>query len=204
MPSFKRMPDVQVVVERIRKNMRRWGIGVSFLARQLDVTRQYAWQIVHYRTPLYLERALEIEHVVDGMVVRRTHLKTFGDRLRAARISAGLTLKEVAGMIGYTWVGVERWEKNICRPKPGVLWHLCSVYEIPVRLFGQGDEGSASTATTPLRPGIRTELAVSLMSEGGFSTESRTHESSRRFPGGTVSGTVRMASKNPLDRNRAA
>jgi hypothetical protein len=31
-------------------------------------------------------------------------------------------------MIGYSWVGVERWEKDVCLPKPGVLWHLFTLY----------------------------------------------------------------------------
>jgi len=161
MPSVKRIPEVQKVVERIRRNMRRWGISVSFLARQLSVTRQYAWQIVHYRTPLSIERALAIESVTEGIIARRMHLKTFGDHLRAARVSAGLTLKEVAEMIGYTWVGVERWEKNVCRPKPGVLWHLCSVYGIPIVSLN----GSAATLSPSpgMRPGIRAELAASLV-----------------------------------------
>lgn len=165
MSSFKKLQEVQQVVERIRRNMRRWGISVSFLARQLDVTRQYAWQIVHYRTPLSVDRALEIEKVTEGIIARRVHLKTFGDRLRAARVSAGLTLKEVGSMIGYTWVGVERWEKNVCRPKPGVLWHLCSVYGIPiVSLAGSGDAVTLSPAATA-HPGIRAELAASLASD---------------------------------------
>ncbi len=160
MSSFKRLPEVQSVVERIRKNLRRWGIGVSYLARHLHVTRQYAWQIVHYRTPLSLERSLEIEQEVDAIITRRAHLQSFGDRLRAARVSAGLTLKEVARMIGYTWVGVERWEKNVCRPKPGVLWHLCSVYDIPLQ--------TVEPAARPHHtwPGVRAELAASLLSDG--------------------------------------
>ena len=162
MGSVKRLPEVQQVVERIRKNMRRWGISVSFLARQLDVTRQYAWQIVHYRTPLSVDRALEIEKVIDGIVTRRTHLRTFGDRLRAARVSAGLTLKEAASMIGYTWVGVERWEKNVCRPKPGVLWHLCSVYGIPIVSLAGNGEAPTLSPSAGMHPGIRAELAASL------------------------------------------
>jgi transcriptional regulator with XRE-family HTH domain/plasmid maintenance system antidote protein VapI len=167
MPSMKKIPEVQRVVERIRRNMRRWGISVSFLARQLDVTRQYAWQIVHYRTPLSVDRALEIEKVIDGIIARRMHLRTFGDRLRAARVSAGLTLKEVGEMIGYTWVGVERWEKNVCRPKPGVLWHLCSVYGIPiVSLAAGGVDAAAMSSAAATHPGIRAELAASLASGG--------------------------------------
>jgi transcriptional regulator with XRE-family HTH domain len=176
MQAVKKIPEVQAVVERIRKNMRRWGISVSFLARQLDVTRQYAWQIVHYRTPLSVERALEIEEAIDQIIARRMHLRTFGDRLRAARLSAGLTLKEVAEMIGYTWVGVERWEKNVCMPKPGVLWHLCSVYGIPV-LAGEGAQVAAQ------HPGIRTELAASLATAGGggVSGDLRRHGPGRRI-----------------------
>lgn len=165
MPSVKKLPDVQQVVARIRRNMRRWGISVSFLARQLDVTRQYAWQIVHYRTPLSVGRALEIEQVIDGIIAQRMHLQTFGDRLRAARVSAGLTLKEAANMIGYTWVGVERWEKNVCRPKPGVLWHLCSVYGIPiVPLTARGSDVAALSPAPGMHVGIRAELAASLAS----------------------------------------
>ncbi len=128
MPALKKAKEVERVIERIRRKMKPWGITVTFLAGELGVSRQYAWQIVHYRTFLSQERILEIEKVVDSIIVKRKHLSTFGERLRAARISAGFTLKQVASMIGYSWVGVERWEKNICLPKPGVLWHLCTVY----------------------------------------------------------------------------
>ncbi len=194
MASFKRIPEVQSVVERIRRNLRRWGIGVSYFARHLDVTRQYAWQIVHYRTPLSLDRALEIEQELNAIIARRAHLQSFGDRLRAARLSAGLTLKEVAGMIGYTWVGVERWEKNVCRPKPGVLWHLCSVYEIPIAAF------ETASRTQPAWPGIRTELAASLLSEGGFpdpGSETAVH-------GSSSPDREQTGSRKSQERHRAA
>jgi transcriptional regulator with XRE-family HTH domain len=49
-------------------------------------------------------------------------------RLHGARIAAGMTLKQVAAIIGYSWIAVERWEKNTCPPKPGVLWHLRHIY----------------------------------------------------------------------------
>jgi plasmid maintenance system antidote protein VapI len=126
--STKKQTEVQEVVQRINTKMRQWGITVTFLAQHMGVSRQYAWQIVHYRTFLSRERALEIERHLDGIIAQQLHLRSFGDRLRAARLAAGLTLKEVASMIGYSWVGVERWERNICRPKPGVLWHLLNVY----------------------------------------------------------------------------
>lgn len=55
---------------------------------------------------------------------------SYGQRLRAARQASGMTLKEVAELIGYSWVAVERWELDRCVPKPGVLWHLRQVYRV--------------------------------------------------------------------------
>ena len=145
MPMPKRVKEVESVIERIRRKMKPWGITVTFLAGELGVSRQYAWQIVHYRTFLSLDRILQIEKVVDAIIAKRKHLSTFGERLRASRISAGFTLKQVATMIGYSWVGVERWEKNICLPKPGVLWHLCTVYCI-------GEDWLMESPATAARP----------------------------------------------------
>ena len=142
--ALKRVREVEEVVDRIRLKVKQWGITATFLASQLGVSRQYAWQIIHYRTFLSVERALEIERMVDSIIAQEKHVRTAGDRLRAARVSAGLTLKEVARAIGYTWVGVERWEKNICRPKPGVLWHLLTLY-------GVAGEGPGAHALSPVR-----------------------------------------------------
>jgi len=123
--------EVRGAIARIRRKTEGNGVGVSFLARRLRVSRQYAWQILHAQTFLSLERAQEIEAMVDSIIARRLHIRSFGDRLRAARKSAGLTLKQTAAMIGYTWVAVQRWEKDVCLPKPGVLWHLAAIYGLP-------------------------------------------------------------------------
>jgi transcriptional regulator with XRE-family HTH domain len=128
--ALKLVREAEDAVNRIRTKTKQWGITATFLAAQLGVSRQYAWQITHFRTFLSVERALEIENTVDSIIAQQKHVRTVGDRLRAARIAAGLTLKEVARAIGYTWVGVERWEKNICRPKPSVLWHLLTLYGV--------------------------------------------------------------------------
>jgi transcriptional regulator with XRE-family HTH domain len=56
--------------------------------------------------------------------------KSIGGRLKAARINAGFTLKQVAEVISYTWVAVQRWEKGVCLPKPGVLRHLAHIYGV--------------------------------------------------------------------------
>lgn len=74
---------------------------------------------------------------------------SFGAHLRAARISAGFTLKEIAGLIGYTWVAVQRWEKDVCLPKPGVLLHLRSLYGAQELL--ESHSSPALPHHTPLR-----------------------------------------------------
>jgi transcriptional regulator with XRE-family HTH domain len=126
----RRNNEVEQIIQRAAARMRQWGITVTYLATQLGVSRQYAWQVMYYRTMVSREKALEFEAAVDSIVSRQSHVQSFGDRLRAARVSQGLTLKEVAEKIGYSWVGVERWEKNVCLPKPGVLWHLRALYGV--------------------------------------------------------------------------
>ena len=149
---FTRLKSVEDVVVRMRRKMREWGISMSFLASQLGVSRQYAWQILYYRTQISLRKAREIEKTIDAIIAQQKHMPTFGDRLRAARLSAGLTLKEVAGMIGYTWVGIERWEKNICRPKPGVLWHLSAIYGLSTNQRPPGSGLPDAAPALRLRP----------------------------------------------------
>jgi hypothetical protein len=127
---FKRDSEVEQIIGRTTAKMRSWGITVTYLAKQLAVSRQYGWQVVYYRTTVSRRKANEVEATVDSIIAQQKHLQTYGDRLRAARVSAGLTLKQVGEKIGYTWVGVERWEKNVCLPKPGVLWHLRTLYGV--------------------------------------------------------------------------
>ena len=64
---MRRVPEVDEVVQRIQKKMKPWGITLSYLAQRLGVSRQYAWQIVHYRTILSRAKALEIEKAVDSV-----------------------------------------------------------------------------------------------------------------------------------------
>jgi transcriptional regulator with XRE-family HTH domain len=176
MGSHKKSTEVEEIVARIRTKMKPWGITVSFLAEQLAVSRQYAWQIVHYRTFLSDQKARETESIVDGIIAQRRHITTFGRRLRAARISAGYTLKEVAGMIGYSWVGVERWEKDLCLPKPGVLWHLASLYGAAADWIPASEAlpavshrpyGTGKTITS-FRQGAQAELSEALRSGPAF------------------------------------
>lgn len=122
--------QVEEILDRSASKMKQWGITVTYLSSQLGVSRQYAWQVMYHRTMVSRSKALQVEAMIDAIIAHQSHVRSFGDRLRAARISKGLTLREVADIIGYSWVGVERWEKNVCLPKPGVLWHLQNLYGV--------------------------------------------------------------------------
>ena len=122
--------DPAAAVGSIRAKMEEWGVSHTFLARRLGVSRQYVWQVLNQPEALSLEKARLIEETVDTIISRQMHLQTLGDRLRAARRAAGLTLKQVASEIGYSWVVIQRWEKNVCLPGLEVLLRLCGVYGI--------------------------------------------------------------------------
>ncbi len=115
-------------IAAIRQSMRRSGMTSSQVAMRLGVSRQYIWAILRERSCVSDAKLEEIERLVIEWTSRQKEGGTAGQRLRAARLYAGLTLKEAADLIGYSWVAVERWEKDHCLPKPGVLWHLRHVY----------------------------------------------------------------------------
>jgi transcriptional regulator with XRE-family HTH domain len=96
------------------------------VALGLGVSRQYVWVILQGKSYISDAKLDEIERLVTKWSTARK--ATAGQRLRAARLCAGLTLKEAAELIGYSWMALERWEKDRCVPKPGVLWHLRHVY----------------------------------------------------------------------------
>jgi transcriptional regulator with XRE-family HTH domain len=121
---------VVAAVESISGKMDEWGVSHTFLAGQLGVSRQYVWQVLNQPTALSPVKARVIEEVVDRIITGQMHLRTLGDRLRAARRAAGLTLKEVASKIGYSWVVIQRWEKNVSLPGLEVLLRLCTVYGV--------------------------------------------------------------------------
>ena len=126
---------VVAAVESISGKMDEWGVSHTFLAGQLGVSRQYVWQVLNQPTALSPVKARLIEEVVDLIIERQMHLRTLGDRLRAARRAAGLTLKDVASKIGYSWVVIQRWEKNVCLPGIEVLLRLCSVYGVSFEII---------------------------------------------------------------------
>ena len=113
-----------------RNRLRAWGLPVSEIAQDMGVSRQYVWQVLHNRLPVSSRRFAEIERAVEERIQRERVHTSAGKRLRRARVEAGYTLKQAAAAIGYSWVAVERWERDVCLPKPGVLWHLRHVYGV--------------------------------------------------------------------------
>ena len=127
---------MSAAVHSMRAKMAEWGINHTFLARCLGVSRQYVWQVFNAPSSISAERAREIDQAIDLIIERQMHLRTLGDRLRAARRSAGMTLKEVAKRIGYSWVVIERWETNVALPSLEVLLRLCGVYGVSFEIVG--------------------------------------------------------------------
>jgi len=126
--------EVVAAVESISGKMGQWGLTHSFLADRLGVSRQYVWQVLNQPAALSSAKARIIEEAVDLIIERQMHLRTLGDRLRAARRAAGLTLKDVASKIGYSWVVIQRWEKNVSLPGVETLLRLCGVYGISIEI----------------------------------------------------------------------
>lgn len=130
LPLSRLRPDRTAWGGEARARMRPWGITITDIAMHMGVSRQYVWQVLYDRTPVSDEKREEVSRVIDELVRRLRSGASFGRRLKGARIGAGMTLRQVAERIGYSWVAVERWEKDVCLPKPGVLWHLRHIYGV--------------------------------------------------------------------------
>jgi len=128
--------DLSAEVRGMRAKMSEWGISHTFLAARLGVSRQYVWQVLNTPDRLSASKARLIDETIDLIIEREMHLRTLGDRLRAARRSAGFTLKEVARNIGYSWVVIERWERNAALPSLQVLLRLCGAYGVSFEIVG--------------------------------------------------------------------
>jgi hypothetical protein len=113
-----------------RRRLRAWGVTYAMIADELAVSRQYVWQVLHRAIPVSTRMDAVVRGTAEALIVRQQSSWTIGRKMRSARIIAGLTLKQAAELAGYSWVAVQRWEKDICLPKPGVLWHLRMIYGV--------------------------------------------------------------------------
>lgn len=73
---------------------------------------------------------------------------TIGDRMRKARIAAGLEQDEMARRLETTRASVSAWERNASRPRNfmEILTRWAEETQVPLSwLLGIGDEGSSAT-----------------------------------------------------------
>jgi transcriptional regulator with XRE-family HTH domain len=66
-----------------------------------------------------------------------------GGRIRERRIMLGLTLQQLAGMIGVTYQQAHKYERGINRVSAGRLFEIAHVLSAPITYFyeGIGEEG---------------------------------------------------------------
>ena len=61
--------------------------------------------------------------------------KMLGERLKAARLSMGLTQRELAGMCDISAMAISKYERNLDMPSSGVLLRLAKALESPIDYF---------------------------------------------------------------------
>lgn len=59
----------------------------------------------------------------------------FGDKIRTARKAAGLTQRELADRINVSNTSISNWEKDISRPDPDTIQHLCWALNVQPNFF---------------------------------------------------------------------
>ena len=77
---------------------------------------------------------------------------SFGERLRAARVSKGLLQADVAKEIGCAPTSLTNWENGKVNPSMSVLSDLCRVYDIPPRALLSREYSYADIAKISEKP----------------------------------------------------
>jgi transcriptional regulator with XRE-family HTH domain len=88
---------------------------------------------------------------MENLRLTRAERATMGDRLRAARHVAGLTLREVADTAGVSVNAVEQWEHGSL-PQPTLRAGLAQLYGQPEELLFAEHETKMEAARALLRP----------------------------------------------------
>ena len=71
----------------------------------------------------------------------------FGDKIRVARKEAGLTQRQLAGLIGATNTTVSNWEKGLSRPDADMIQKLCGALQLQPNYF-YGTDGASCRAVS--------------------------------------------------------
>ena len=86
----------------------------------------------------------------------------FGEKIKAARLAASMTQKDLAKDIGVANTTISNWEKNISRPDPDQIELLCKTLNIStVQLFGE------LTSQSAIPPGFEPLPKMSLVPRVG-------------------------------------
>lgn len=67
----------------------------------------------------------------------------FGDKIREARKAAGLTQRQLADKIDVSNTSISNWEKNLSRPDPDTIQHLCWALSVQPNYFFAVDDSPA-------------------------------------------------------------
>lgn len=59
----------------------------------------------------------------------------FGDKIREARKAAGLTQRQLAEKVNVSNTSISNWEKNLSRPDPDTIQHLCWALSVQPNYF---------------------------------------------------------------------
>lgn len=59
----------------------------------------------------------------------------FGDRIREARKAAGMTQRQLADKLDVSNTSISNWEKNLSRPDPDMIQHLCWALNVQPNYF---------------------------------------------------------------------
>ena len=59
----------------------------------------------------------------------------FGDKIREARKAAGLTQRQLAEKVNVSNTSISNWEKNLSRPDPDTIQHLCWALNVQPNYF---------------------------------------------------------------------
>lgn len=74
----------------------------------------------------------------------------FGERIREARKAAGLTQRQLADKINVTNTSISNWEKNLSRPDPDTIQHLCWALNVQPNYFFSTDEATYPDNIIPM------------------------------------------------------
>lgn len=75
---------------------------------------------------------------------------TFGEKLKAARLEAGLKQSDLAKKLKTTGNTVSNWETNVCKPDLDMLSHICSVLRVGASYFLHTSVPDADVSFTEL------------------------------------------------------